>query len=93
MTSEQRYELENEKTRGEQIQGFLRNEAVQAVFKSLELSYFRAWKDAQTPAEREVVHARASAFDDLRAVMQGIVASGEMATRQLEEPSTDPDLA
>jgi hypothetical protein len=94
VTDEQMHAMENEKIRGQQIKGFLENETVQAVFKSLELSYFEAWKRATDPAEREQLHARASAFDDLRDSFKAVVASGERATHELTLTElSNPDLA
>ncbi len=89
-----RYELENEKIRGEQIHGFLENETVRGILNGLELSYYTAWKQAATPTEREQLFATVSAFDDLMSTFRAVVASGERATHELAlaEHST-PDLA
>lgn len=92
--SERRHELENEQIRGEQIKAFLENVTVKAVLQGLELSYFQAFKAAGTPAEREQIHARASAFDDLRDSLLAVVSSGERATHELAlEDSSNADLA
>lgn len=80
-----------EETRGEQIRAFLNTEAVQAVFKSLEVSYYEAWKQATSPAERETIHAQASAFDALKESFRAVVASGDRATLDLKELERDTD--
>lgn len=85
MTDTERMEiLQGEERRGEEVARFLRSETVQAVFQGLEISYYNAWKESTTPTEREILHARVSAFDDLKAALQGIASSGERATHELE---------
>lgn len=95
MTPEQRHELENQKARGERIGAFLNDDMVQAIFTSLHLSYFEAWKQATDPAQREQIHATASAFDSLQESLRAVVASGERANLDLlvAESSNEDTLA
>lgn len=80
--SKEQWELEAH--RAEQVAAFLGNETIKAVFQGLELSYYQAWREAQDPAEREKLHAQASAFDDLREAFKRVVATGERATHELD---------
>lgn len=82
--AERKDQLQAEERRGEEVARFLRSETIQAVFHSLELSYYEAWKNSTTPTEREALFARVSAFDDLTSALQGIASSGERATHELE---------
>jgi hypothetical protein len=84
-------ELETAQYRGEQIDAFLNNEAVLAVFQALEVSYFTAWKESRDPAEREVLHAKASALDEMKESLRAVASSGERATHDLKalERTTD----
>jgi hypothetical protein len=77
-------QLEDVKTRGETVAAFLQNTAVSDVWKSLEASYFQAWKDANTPAEREILHSRASVLDELKDALLSVASSGEHATESLK---------
>lgn len=85
MDPELKEELEADQRRGQEIRPFLENAIVRAVFDGLELSYYEAWKQAPTPADREKLHATVSAFDDLRHTLAGIVERGALATQQLEQ--------
>jgi hypothetical protein len=82
--TERKEQLQAEQRRGTEVARFLDNETVQAVFQSLELSYYEAWKNSTSPTEREALFARVSAFDDLRSALQGVASSGDRATHELE---------
>jgi hypothetical protein len=62
---------------GAAIGRLLEDESVQTVFADLENKYFRDWKAAKTPEERELQWAKASALGDLKFVLEQTVASGE----------------
>lgn len=70
---------------GEAVASFLGNETIREVFAGLDQVYFRAWKEAPTAAEREQIHAKASALDDLSLSLAAVVASGQRAMHDIEQ--------
>ena len=77
-------QLESEQYRGEQIESFLNNTAVMGCFQALELSYYLAWKESRDPAQREILHAKASVLDELKESLRAVASSGERATHELK---------
>ena len=75
--------LEGDQRRGEAVARFLLDETIQAVFRSLELSYYEAWRSSTTPTEREALVAKVSAFDDLTGSLKAIAEAGDLATQEL----------
>lgn len=84
-------QLESLQYHGQQIEAFLENKTVMAVFQSLELSYYTAWKESRDPAERETLHAQVSVLDELKESLRRVASSGERATHDLKamERATD----
>lgn len=67
------------------VKAFLDDEAVREAFVMLEKRYFAEFKRAATPAEREQLHARVRALDDLFASVLGIVDAGKLAQHAREQ--------
>jgi hypothetical protein len=82
---EQIEQLQDVKTRGETVAAFLQSPAVVDCWKSLEASYFAAWKESRDPAEREQLHNKASALDDLKETLLAVASSAEHATQALAD--------
>jgi hypothetical protein len=70
------------------INNFLENESVRRVFRAYDYHLFTVWKQAATPAEREAINAKASAFDGIAVALRAVVDSGKRETHDL-----DPDNA
>ena len=83
--SEERDRLERDAARGEQVAAFRAFPGVQEAFQGLEMSYYLAWKESRDPAQREVLHAKASVLDELKETLAAVVASGERATVELQD--------
>lgn len=66
------------------VAAFLKDDAVKGAFLALEKRYIREFKDSTTPVEREAVHARMTALDNLFTSVLGLVESGKVAQRALE---------
>lgn len=78
-------DLETRINRGEMIDRFLKDAYVQEVFRTGEEIYYKRWKQAETPAQREEIRAEARAFDTLTVWLQGVVDDGTSAKHQLEQ--------
>ena len=72
------------------LEGFLENESVKRVFRAYDYFLFTAWKQAETPAEREQLYAKASAFDGLAAALRAVVDSGKRETHELDPANRLP---
>jgi len=73
------------------INNFLENESVRRVFRAYDYHLFTAWKQATTPAEREQIYAKASAFDGIAVALRAVVDSGKRETHDMD-PATATDL-
>lgn len=76
----------------EEVNRFLENETIKRVFRSYDEVLWRKWKESDTPADREALHARARAFDDLARGLRAVVDSGKRETHELERANR-PDIA
>lgn len=83
--------LEAQEYRGQTVRAFLENTAVIDVFKSLEASYFKAWKESRDPAQREDLFTRASVLDEVKQALLRVAQSGDLATHELEALKRDTD--
>jgi hypothetical protein len=70
---------------GRRVKAFLEDPAVKKVLVSLEKRYFAAFKSAATPEEREALHARVIALDDLFHSCLGTVNNGTVAQRARDQ--------
>jgi len=73
------------------IDSFLENESVRRVFRAYDYHLFQQWKAAATPAEREEVFAKASAFDGFAVALRAVVDSGKRETHDMD-PANRTDL-
>ena len=73
------------------INNFLENESVRRVFRAYDYHLFTLWKQAPTPAEREQIYAKASAFDGFAVALRQVVDSGKRETHDLD-PANRPSL-
>ena len=78
-------DLELRINRGETMARFLGDEIIQQVFSTMEELYFKRWKQAETPEQREELRAEARAFEALSRGLQGLVDDGNSATNQLNQ--------
>jgi hypothetical protein len=76
---------------GEAISRLLNDTTIQKVFQDLDLHYFKQWKDARKPEERELLWAKASALGDFKTLLVGTVSSGlqERAQQQARERAAE----
>jgi hypothetical protein len=65
---------------GHRIEQFLSDEEVQAGFTRLHADYYKAFRAAKTPEEREQAWAKARALDDLATELVASVQRGKVAT-------------
>jgi hypothetical protein len=70
---------------GQAIERLQNDETVQTLFDTLDEIYFKNWKDAKDPAEREAIHAEASAFGALKKIFEKTVAVGQHEAHLLEQ--------
>lgn len=75
---------------GRGVEQFLENEHVQEVWEALEEIYYKEFKAADTPAQRELVHARVSALGDLRKFLEKAVQIGQDTELTLERQEQAP---
>lgn len=68
----------------ETINNFLGNESIRRVFQAYDEFLYKQWKHAFTPAQREEIYAKASAFDGFADALRAIVDSGKRETHDLE---------
>lgn len=73
------------------IAEFLENDSIRRVFRAYDQHLFTAWKQAATPAQREEIYAKASAFDGIAAALRIVVDSGIRETHELD-PENRTDL-
>lgn len=66
------------------INNFIENSSVKRVFRAYDQFLFEQWKQAGTPAEREEIYAKASAFDGIAAALRAVVDSGKRETHDLD---------
>jgi hypothetical protein len=64
---------------GQRVEAFLADSAVIAAFKRLDEQYAHDWKASNSREEREVLHAKARALDDIAAELRGVVNTGVRA--------------
>lgn len=74
---------------GQAVEGFLSNSVIQQIFRERKLLYFEEWLASKDPAERERIHAKVSAFDDLGIALRAVADAGlhERALPELERRS------
>lgn len=70
---------------GEAISRLLNDTSVQKVFQDLDISYYKRWKEARDPEERELLWAKASALGDFKRVLVGTVSSGLQEQARAEQ--------
>lgn len=75
---------EEEKLRGAAVERLLADEHVQAAFEDLERRYFRQFIDSTDSRDRDELHARTKALQELQDELRAIVSSGKHAADQLE---------
>ena len=68
---------------GERLAAFLADPALVDAMTRLEALYVAKWKTSPSVAEREALHAKACAFDDLRNEIRAIVDNGTRAKEDL----------
>lgn len=78
MTEQQQVEA------GKRIEAFLADDAIKAALVDLEKRYVSEFKDSKTPAEREAIHAKMVALQDLFASALGTVTSGKFSQHKLD---------
>jgi hypothetical protein len=61
---------------GEAISRFLNDTTVQKVFSDIEATYYKQWKAAASPEDREALWAKVSALGDFKFVLERTVQSG-----------------
>lgn len=64
---------------GKRVQSFLADDAVKGALVKLEKRYIADFKASKSPEEREAIHARVTALDDLFTSVLGIVDNGTLA--------------
>ena len=69
---------------GRGVDQFLKDEHVQEVWEALDEIYYKEFRAADTPAQRELVHARVSALGDLRKFLEKAVQIGQDMELTLE---------
>ena len=57
----------------------LENAVLQEAFKECERRFTREWKQADTPAHREIAWAKTQALDEVLRVLRTAIANGELA--------------
>lgn len=70
---------------GKRVEAFLADEAVKNALIELEKRYFADFKRAKTAEERETLHARVRALEDLFETVLGIKESGKLAQHTIEQ--------
>lgn len=70
---------EEQASRGERVEQFLKDEAVQEVLAKLEKKYYEEFKQARTAEGRESAHAKALVLDDFTTSVRAIVDTGKLA--------------
>lgn len=66
-------------TAGHHVERFLGDEVIQQVMLEQRQVYFSHWMQSNDPAERERLHARARALDDLVTSLQAVADAGTLA--------------
>lgn len=74
---------------GQAVEGFLGNSAIQQIFRERKLMYFEQWLKCEDPSERERIHARVRAFNDMDIALRAVVDAGlhERSLPKLERRS------
>lgn len=85
MTTEEMQLAQRASDAGQRVAAFLNDEAVKGAFVALEKKYVAEFKNSTAPAEREALHAKFSALQDLFTSMLGLVDSGKVAVHQLAQ--------
>lgn len=68
---------------GKRIEEFLKDEAIQAVFKELDDRYSREWREAQTTEKREFIWHLQRLLTDFQTQLKVAVGRGAMAQASL----------
>lgn len=69
---------------GKRIEAFLADEVIKGLFLDLEKRYIGEFKTSTTSAERDAIHAKLSALQDLATGTRAIVDSGRLAQHKVE---------
>jgi molecular chaperone GrpE (heat shock protein) len=73
------------------VRQFTESEIGKRVFASLGRRYYDEFKAAQTPAEREMAHAKAKVADDLAVTLIAVLDNGQVAqAKQAQHDRLNP---
>jgi len=64
---------------GQRVKAFLEDPDIKRRWIELEKRYFGEFKKAKTPAEREALHARCLALDEVFSALTGLEDDGKLA--------------